>query len=62
MADVFGTVKDFLSTIVGDPLYLFLTIGLLALFVLLLVVHRIHKIQSEEIFVHQAWGANWKGR
>jgi len=50
MADPLGTVNGFFSTI-----------GL-ALFALLVVAHHIHKIHSEEIFVHQAWGANWKGR
>jgi len=43
-------------------MYVLLMIGGLALFMLLVVAHRIHKIRSEEIFVHQAWGANWKGR
>jgi len=27
-----------------------------------IIAHHIHKIRSQEIFVHQAWGANWKGR
>jgi len=62
MADLPGTVSGFFSTILGNPVYLLLTIGVLAVFALLLVAHRIHKIHSEEIFVHQAWGANWKGR
>ena len=62
MVDVLGTVNDFFSTILGNPIYLLLTIGVLALSMLLVVAHRIHKIHSEEIFVHQAWGANWKGR
>jgi len=62
MADPLGTVNDFFSTILGNPVYLLLTISGLALFALLVVAHHIHKIHSEEIFVHQAWGANWKGR
>jgi len=62
MADPLGTVNGFFSTILGNPVYLLLTIGGLALFALLVVAHHIHKIRSEEIFVHQAWGANWKGR
>lgn len=62
MADALAAVNDFFSTILNNPLYLFVTVGGLALFIILLVAHRIHKIHSEEIFVHQAWGANWKGR
>jgi len=62
MADPLGTVNGFFSTILGNPVYLLLTIGGLALFALLVVAHHIHKIHSEAIFVHQAWGANWKGR
>ncbi len=62
MADLLSTVNGFFSTVLGNPAYVLVMIGGLALFVLLVVAHRIHKIRSEEIFVHQAWGANWKGR
>ncbi len=62
MADTGTTVGSFLDTIVHNPVYFLLTVSAVALFILLLVAHRIHKIHSEEIFVHQAWGANWKGR
>ncbi len=62
MADPIGTVDGFLASILQNPVYLLLTIGGFALFILVLVAHRIHKIHSEDIFVHQAWGANWKGR
>ncbi len=62
MADPLGTVEHFVSSILQNPVYLLLTVAGVALFILLLVAHRIHKIHSEEIFVHQAWGANWKGR
>ncbi len=62
MADPLATVNGFFSSILENPLYLLLTVGAIALFILLLVARRIHKIHSEEIFVHQAWGANWKGR
>lgn len=62
MADLLGTLDGFLSAIVQNPVYLLLTIGVSALFALLLVMHRIHKIRSQDIFVHQAWGAKWKGR
>ncbi len=48
--------------ILNNPAYLMLTIGGVALLIILIVAHHIHKIHSEEIFVHQAWGANWKGR
>ncbi len=62
MADFASAVNDFLSLLGRNPLYLLLFIGGIALVIVLLVAHRIHKIHSEEIFVHQAWGANWKGR
>jgi hypothetical protein len=62
MADPIGTVEGFFSSILQNPVYLLLTVGAAALFILILVAHRIHKIHSEEIFVHQAWGSNWKGR
>jgi len=62
MADLLGTLGGFLSAIVQNPVYLLLTVGVSALFALLLVMHRIHKIRSQDIFVHQAWGAKWKGR
>ncbi len=62
MADTLGTVEGFFSSIVQNPVYLITTAGGIALFILILVAHRIHKIHSQEIFVHQAWGANWKGR
>lgn len=62
MTDLLSTVNGFFSTVLGNPVYTFLMVGGLALFMLLVVAHRIHKIRSEEIFVHQAWGANWKGR
>ena len=62
MADLSSAANGFFSTILGNPAYLLLTIGGIALFIILLVAYRIHKIHSEEIFVHQAWGSNWKGR
>lgn len=62
MADLGETVNGFFTTIVQNPAYLLLTIGAIALLIIIVVAHRIHKIHSQEIFVHQAWGANWKGR
>ena len=62
MADPLKTLDGFFSSIVQNPAYLLLTVGVIALFILMLVVHHIHKIRSEDIFVHQAWGAKWKGR
>ncbi len=62
MADPAGSVGAFLDTIVNNPVYLLVPVGAIALFILAVVAHRIHKIHSQEIFVHQAWGANWKGR
>ncbi len=62
MADLGTAIQQFFSTVASSPLYLLLFVGLIALLLLAIVAHRIHKIHSEEIFVHQAWGANWKGR
>ena len=62
MADLLATLQGYMSTILGNPVYLLLAIGVLSLLMLIAVLHRIHKIHNEDIFVHQAWGANWKGR
>ena len=62
MADIGKTLQDLFSSTLQNPVYLLLTAGVIAFFILLLVPHRIHKIHSEDIFVHQAWGAKWKGR
>ncbi len=62
MADFATTVQQFFGLILTNPLYMLLTVGLIALLFLAIIVLKIHKIHSEEIFVHQAWGANWKGR
>ncbi len=62
MADLGTAIQQFFSTVTSNPLYLLVSVGLIALLLLAIVAHKIHKIHSEEIFVHQAWGANWKGR
>ena len=62
MADLLGTIEGLISAIVQNPVYLLLTVSLIALFALGLVLQRIHKIHTETIFVHQAWGSKWKGR
>jgi hypothetical protein len=62
MAEPSGAVETFFWTIVSDPVYLVLTVGGIALLVLLIIARHIHRIRKEDIFVHQAWGANWKGR
>jgi hypothetical protein len=62
MAETTSPLEGIISTITQNPTYLILTIGGLALLIILIVARHIHKIRSEEIFIHQAWGANWKGR
>ncbi len=62
MADLGTAINDFFTTIAHNPVYLLLTIGGVALLFLAAIAVHIHRIHSEEIFVHQAWGANWKGR
>ena len=62
MADVGTAIQQFFASLLEDPLYLLLLMGLIAVGLILLIALHIHRIRSEEIFVHQAWGANWKGR
>lgn|GEM_PF-3389436 len=62
MADIGTTVEAFFATLLSNPLYVLLLIGAIVFIILILVVYHIHKVRSEDIFVHQAWGANWKGR
>ena len=62
MADVVTAIEQFFASLIADPLYLLLLMGVVALGVIVLVALHIHKIRSEEIFVHQAWGAKWRGR
>lgn len=62
MVDVASFFEGLLSALVSNPAYLILAVGGFAVLIILLVARRIHRIQSEEIFIHQAWGANWKGR
>ncbi|HEY7588051.1 MAG TPA: hypothetical protein VIB49_04815 [Thermoplasmata archaeon] len=62
MADLGSVLNEFFGSIVQNPVYLMLSIAGVALLLILIVARHIHKIHSQEIFVHQAWGANWKGR
>jgi hypothetical protein len=62
MADLGTAITDFFATVGRNPVYLLLTVGGVAALLLVVIAHHIHKIRSQEIFVHQAWGANWKGR
>ncbi len=62
MASVWDDIVGFLATIASSPAYLFLLLGFVFLLIVLLVVLRIRKIRNEEPWIHQAWGAKWKGR
>ena len=62
MADFLGTLEGYLSTIVQSPVYLLLSVGAISVLMLVIVLHHIHKIHGEDIYIHQPWGANWKGR
>lgn len=62
MADFATAVESFFSSLAQNPVYLLLFVGGIALLIVLIVARHIHKIRGQEIFVHQAWGANWKGR
>lgn len=62
MADFATALGNFLALLESNPAYLLLALGGASFFCILLVVWHIHKIRREEIFVHQPWGAKWKGR
>ncbi len=62
MADLGTLIGSFFTSLAQNPLYLLLFIGGVALVLVLILAIHIHKIRSQEIFVHQAWGASWKGR
>ncbi len=62
MASIWDSIVGFLDAIASNPAYLFLFLALIFLLILALVVRHIRKIRNEDIWVHQAWGANWKGR
>jgi hypothetical protein len=62
MPDLLGTLEGYLSTIAQNPAYLLLTVGAISVLMLVIVLHHIHKIHRQDIYIHQAWGADWKGR
>jgi len=62
MASVWDDIVGFLAAIAANPAYLFLLLGFIFFLIVLLVVHRIRKIRNEDPWIHQAWGAKWKGR
>ena len=62
MADPLTTLEGFFSSLGENPVNLLLLVGGVSLLLLLILLHHIHKIRSQEIYVHQAWGAKWKGR
>ena len=61
MADVGTAIQQFFASLLADPLTLLLLMGLIAVGLFLLIALHIDRIRSEDIFVHEAWGANWKG-
>ena len=62
MADLSQMLVGFLDALARNPAYLFLFMAFIILLILAIVVHHIRAIRNEEIYVHQAWGAKWKGR
>ncbi len=62
MVDLGSLFDGFFRALAQNPALLILVMGGVAFFIVLILMRHIHKIRSEEIFVHQAWGANWKGR
>jgi hypothetical protein len=62
MVSVWESIVGFLDEIGRNPAYLFLLLGLVFLLIIAIVVHHIRKIRNQDIWVHQAWGAKWKGR
>lgn len=62
MADLSEILVGFLDALVRNPAYLFLFIAFIILLIFVLVVQHIRSIRNQDIYVHQAWGAHWKGR
>lgn len=62
MASVWESIVGFLDEIGRNPAYLFLLLGFIFLLIIAIVVHHIRKIRNQDVWVHQAWGAKWKGR
>lgn len=62
MPDIWQSIVDGLAAIAWNPLYLMALIALIVLLMVAIVVHHIRKIRNQEPWIHQAWGANWKGR
>ncbi len=56
------SITGFLDAIGSNPVYLLATLGLIAFLIVWLTVRYIRKVRGEDIWVHQAWGAKWKGR
>jgi len=62
MASIWEQIVGFLASIGSNPAYLFLFLGFIFLLIIVIVVQYIRKIRNQDIWVHQAWGAKWKGR
>ena len=62
VADLSSAIEGFFSALAQNPAYLILFAGGIAFLMIFILARHIHKIRSEDIFIHQAWGANWKGR
>jgi len=62
MASVWESIVGFLDSIATNPAYLFGLLAFVFLIIILIVVQHIRKIRNQDIWVHQAWGAKYKGR
>ncbi len=62
MPDVWQSIVDGLVAIASNPLYLLALIALIVLLMIAILVHHIRKIRNEDAWIHQPWGAKWKGR
>lgn len=62
MVDLYQAIVGFLEALSTNVAYLFLFLGFVILLIIWLTVRHIRKIQREDVWVHQAWGAKWKGR
>jgi len=62
MADLSSMLDEFFQALSQNPAYLILFAGGIAFLIMFILARHIHKIRSEDIYIHQAWGANWKGR
>jgi len=62
MAEPWSSIVGFLEALGSNFAYLLLFLGFIVLLIIWLMVHHIRRIRSQDIWIHQSWGAKWRGR